>query len=101
MKLKITFIFTSMLTVLLLVAISPSAAQAQPNITLPPEESPRAPDQAAPDQPQPGIRRPSLLQLPRESQIEVPLDQTGVSGATAIGGYGELTFNAPSNGPNV
>ncbi|HEX8953155.1 MAG TPA: hypothetical protein VF945_14975, partial [Polyangia bacterium] len=69
--------------------LAPRAAVAQPNITL------------APDEPQPGIPRPPLLQLPRETQIEVPLEQPGSSGSTAIGGYGELTLNAPSNAPNV
>jgi len=40
------------------------------------------------------------IDLPRESQIEVPLDQPAMSG-TAVGGYGELTVNAPSNGTAV
>jgi hypothetical protein len=40
------------------------------------------------------------IDLPRESQIEVPLDQPAMSG-TAVGGYGELTVNAPSNGDPV
>jgi hypothetical protein len=80
MKLNVIFIFTLLTT---------SSAVAQPNITL------------APDEPQPGIPRPPILQLQRESQIEVPLEQQGTSGSTAIGGYGELTLNAPSNGPNV
>jgi hypothetical protein len=67
----------------------PSAlALAQPKIDLPPEE------------PKSGIPRPSVFQLPRENQIEVPLDQDAMTG-TALGGYGELTVNAPSNGPAV
>jgi hypothetical protein len=85
MKLKTIFIFT------VVGALAPTVtAHAQPQVTLPPEES----------APPPGIPRPQLLQLQRESQIEVPLDQPATSG-TAVGGYGELTFNAPSNAPNV
>ena len=80
MKLKTIFIFTWLCS---------ATAIAQPTITL------------APDEPQPGIPRPPILHLPRESQIEVPLEQQGTSGSTAIGGYGELTLNAPSNAPNV
>jgi len=39
--------------------------------------------------------------LPRETAIENPLGRTsGISG-NAFGGYGELTFNAPANGPSV
>jgi hypothetical protein len=63
---------------------------ADPVVTLPPEES----------QPKPGIPRPDALKLPRENLIEVPLDQPAMSG-TAVGGYGELTLNAPSNGDTV
>jgi hypothetical protein len=84
MKLNVIFIFSAAAT---LFAAAP--AFAQPNITL------------APDEPQPGIPRPPVLQLQRETQIEVPLEQPGVGGSTAIGGYGELTLNAPSNGPNI
>ena len=80
MKLNLIFIFTILGT---------TSAVAQPSITW------------APDEPQPGIPRPPYLQLQRETQIEVPLEQPGTSGSTAIGGYGELTFNAPSNGPDV
>lgn len=80
MKLNVIFIF---------IAFAARAAVAQPTINL------------APDEPQPGIPRPPVLQLQRETQIEVPLEQPGASGSTAIGGYGELTLNAPSNGPNV
>lgn len=89
MKLNLIFIF-------MFLSAASGIAVAQPNITLAPDE-PRA----APDEPQPGIPRPPILQLPRETQIEVPLEQPGTSGSTAIGGYGELTLNAPSNGPNV
>ncbi len=80
MKLNLIFIF---------ILWTSGSAVAQPTITL------------APDDPQPGIPRPPYLQLQRENQIEVPLEQAASSGSTAIGGYGELTLNAPSNGPNV
>jgi hypothetical protein len=68
-------------------------ARAQPTITLPPDEKP-------PEQPKSGIPRPAALQLPRENQIEVPLEQPAMSG-TAVGGYGELVLNSPSNSPTV
>jgi hypothetical protein len=65
-----------------------TAAFADPQIELPPEEPQRA------------FRHPGAIDLPRESQIEVPLAQPAMQG-TAIGGYGELVVNAPSNGPAV
>jgi|SRR5579871_5457922 len=68
---------------LLLFLALPSTASAQPDISLPPEE-----------QPKPAIPKPSAIALPRESQIEVPLDAPAQSG-TAIGGYGEIVLNAP------
>jgi hypothetical protein len=105
MKLIISFIFMSL--------VFGVEAQAQPQITLPPAApspaapspapSPAAPSPAAPssDEPKPGIPRPPYLQLPRETQIEVPLDQPAPASSTAIGGYGELTLNDPSNGPAI
>jgi hypothetical protein len=68
--------------------LAPPLAHAEPQITI------------APDEPKPAIPRPPVLRLQRETQIEVPLDQPGEAG-TAIGGYGELTVNSPSNGPTV
>jgi hypothetical protein len=65
-----------------------ATAFAQPAVALPPEEPQRA------------FRHPSAIDLPRESQIEVPLAEPAMRG-TAIGGYGELTVNAPSNGPAI
>jgi hypothetical protein len=64
--------------------LAPSLALADPQITLPPED-------ASPT----GIK-PGTLQLPRENLMEVPLEQPAMQG-TAVGGYGELTLNAPSN----
>jgi hypothetical protein len=72
----------------LLLALAASPAHADPQITLPPDE------------PAPAIPRPQAFHLQRETQIEVPLDQSPTT-STAIGGYGELTVNAPSNGPAV
>jgi hypothetical protein len=77
-----------MIRILLIALCLPTVAAAQPKLTLPPDEV------------QPGIPRPKLLQLPRENQIEVPLDEPAMKG-TAVGGYGELTVNAPSNGPAI
>jgi hypothetical protein len=37
------------------------------------------------------------MSLPRESAIENPLRREAAASPTAIGGYGELTLNAPSN----
>jgi hypothetical protein len=84
MKLKTVFIFS----IAPFLMLGGSTANAQPQLTLPPEE------------PQPGIARPRSMQLPRENQIEVPLEQSPMQG-TAVGGYGELTLNAPSNGDAV
>jgi hypothetical protein len=80
--------WSSLLAVTLLCA---EAAGAEgPTIELPPEE------------PQSKVPRPAALRLPRETAIEVPLDQQGMAGGTtAIGGYGELTLNMPSNSPAV
>src|SRR5262249_42688599 len=73
-----------------LLALTPSLVWAAPVITLPPEPSPQPPSMLGP----------LTLSLPRENQIEVPLDQQAMSG-TAVGGYGELTLNGPSNGATI
>jgi hypothetical protein len=39
--------------------------------------------------------------LPRESAIENSLGRSGAIAGSAIGGYGELTLNAPTNAPGV
>jgi hypothetical protein len=82
MKMKTKFIIP-------LIALVAVPVRAQPTIELPREEQPRQ-----------GIPRPAALQLQRETQIEVPLEQQATTG-TAIGGYGELTLNSPSNGDTV
>ena len=81
----------SILAVILLALIlSAEGARAQPVITLPDEPPAQKP-----------IERPSFLQLPRETQIENPLSGAQSASSTALGGYGELTVNSPSNGPTI
>jgi hypothetical protein len=41
------------------------------------------------------------VDLPRESAIENPLREPAAASATTVGGYGELTLNAPSNDPAI
>jgi hypothetical protein len=92
-------------------ASSPPASLplASPPLTSPPLA---APPPAAPEPQGPAIELPSerdmpQMALPRETAIENPLRQASASAAsptaraTALGGYGELTLNAPSIGPSV
>src|SRR5579863_6020032 len=83
----------------------PVAPQAAAPVVLPP---PAAPPATAPPEPQgPVIELPSerdmpQMTLPRETAIENPLrQQLSTTSATALGGYGELTLNAPAIGPSV
>ncbi len=62
---------------------TPPAAAAGPAVEVPAEE----------DMPQ--------MALPRESAIENPLRREAATSPTALGGYGELTLNAPANGPAI
>jgi hypothetical protein len=62
---------------------APGPPPPEPTVELPPER----------DMPQ--------MSLPRESAIENPLRRESAATPTAIGGYGELTLNAPSNSPAV
>jgi hypothetical protein len=64
-------------------ALPPAGPTVGPTVDLPPEQ----------DMPQ--------MSLPRESAIENPLRREAAASPTAIGGYGELTLNAPSNSPAV
>jgi hypothetical protein len=80
-------------------ALGPRLALAQ---TAPTAATPASPPAA----PGPAIELPSerdmpSVDLPRESAIENPLRQVAAASPTAIGGYGELTLNAPSNGPAI
>ena len=84
-------------------------APAAPLVVLPPPAAPppvAAPPVAAPEPQGPAIELPSerdmpQMTLPRESAIENPLRQQTSATATAIGGYGELTLNAPAIGSSV
>jgi hypothetical protein len=86
----------------------PAPVPAPPPSLAPPSLLPLAgPPPAAPEPQGPVIELPSerdmpQTALPRESAIENPLRQESSStSATAIGGYGELTLNAPAIGPSV
>jgi hypothetical protein len=79
-----------------------------PVVELPPAFPPLAAPPAAMPEPQgPVIELPSerdmpQMTLPRETAIENPLrQQSSTASATAIGGYGELTLNAPAIGPSI
>jgi hypothetical protein len=57
------------------------------------EDSARATDPHADDTPK--------TDLPRETAVENPLGRAPTIAGSALGGYGELTLNVPSNGPGV
>ncbi len=87
--------------------VAPPAAAA---VLLPPPAAPAPvalPPDATPEPQGPAIELPSerdmpQMTLPRETAIENPLRQeASTASATAIGGYGELTLNAPAIGPSV
>jgi hypothetical protein len=58
---------------------------------------------ASAQQPPPAQQPPAppAIELPRETAIENPLGRGEAISGTALGGYGELTLNAPSNAPAV
>ncbi len=116
---KIKFTVPTLAAALLL---APAFALAQPNVTLPPEAEKSTEQKVGTKNittqnidtqnistqnigtqniGAQTIQRPPVLDLPRESQIEVPLENQHPVAQTAIGGYGELTVNDPSNGPAV
>jgi hypothetical protein len=103
MRLKMIFIINSLVAGA--IVLGPGAALAQVSLPAPPPAAP--PAAAAPPEPQgPVIELPSerdmpQMTLPRETAIENPLRQASSASATAIGGYGELTLNAPAIGPSV
>src|SRR5262245_11823264 len=91
-------------------AIPPPAAAPPP---APGSVPPTPPPPAPADVPAPGAKpsgpvvdlpperdMPSTA-LPRETPIENPLGREPAVSGTAVGGYGELTLNAPSNAPAV
>jgi len=91
----------------------PAAAQVQPPASPPPAAPlpppppagvPALPPAGAPGGPAmdlPPERDMPSTALPRETAIENPLGREPAVSGTAVGGYGELTLNAPSNGPAV
>lgn len=79
------------------VAPAPAAAAGGPQIDLAPEED--APIQSSvilSDQPKTALKKPSILVLPRQSQVDVAIDpRVRRLRGVAIGGYGEAVLNAP------
>jgi hypothetical protein len=88
-------------------ALPPSPAAPGPVVELLPAVPPPAAAPVVAPEPQgPVIELPSerdmpQMTLPRETAIENPLRQEAAASATAIGGYGELTLNAPAIGPSI
>ena len=107
MKLRIVFKITGTGTrrALLGLAFCGFATLARPAAAREPAPSP-APFPIASPPASPAVDLPAeqdmpQMSLPRESAIENPLRREAAASPTAIGGYGELTLNAPSNGPAV
>ena len=88
----------SMLMVVLAVAMQPrlvGAQQAAPE----PGSAEKAAEPATPA-PATAAKQAPETELPRETPIENALER-GPASTNAFGGYGELTLNAPTNGPGV
>ena len=77
----------------------PASAQVVP--TPAPAGAASAPAATGPAIELPSERDMPSTELPRESAIENPLRQASSASATAVGGYGELTLNAPADGPAI
>jgi len=117
MQMRMRFNFIYLAAALLLAGEAAAHAQSPPSPDLPPGAPPTGPtappaappppsDRAAPDTGGPVLELPAerdmpQMALPRETAIENPLGNASAASATAIGGYGELTLNAPSIGPSV
>jgi len=67
----------------------------------PPAAPPAGPEPQGPAIELPSERDMPQMTLPRETAIENPLRRQSAVSETAIGGYGELTLNAPAIGPSV
>jgi hypothetical protein len=81
----------------------PAQAPAPPPVapvTASPTPPATAPAAAGPAVEMPPEQDMPAMELPRESAIENPLRRPAISG-TAIGGYGELTLNAPEGQPAI
>jgi hypothetical protein len=101
---RIVFNFIYLAVALCLAGESAADAQSPPSPTLAPAAAPA--DRAAPDTGGPVLELPAerdmpQMSLPRETAIENPLRNASAESATAIGGYGELTLNAPAIGQSV
>jgi len=97
------------------VAPAPSSPPAHPVPPVPPPPPPASnpPPPPPPVAPEPPPAAPGPIMelpperdmpstaLPRETPIENPLGGAPAINGTAVGGYGELTLNAPSNAPAV
>jgi hypothetical protein len=118
MRLKISPLGMAPLGLALAVALMPRPAVAQIRMPAPPAlpppspawppppAAPAVPDAPAAPAPGPIVDLPPerdmpVTGLPRETPIENPLGREPAISGTAVGGYGELTLNAPSNAPAV
>src|SRR5205823_3467582 len=103
MKLRIVFNISAVRTMAALVAgaglLATRSAKAEPpaspgpTIEIPAPAPPRPASAAPRDMP--------ATSLPRETPVENPLGREPAVTGTAIGGYGELTLNAPARGPAI
>ncbi len=85
---------------------APAASPAPTPFAPPPPPTEPAPPAAIAVPPGPAMDLPPerdmpVTALPRETPIENPLGGAPAATGTAVGGYGELTLNAPSNGPAI
>ena len=76
-------------------------APATPSAAPPPSAPPAIVPAPGPVVDLPPERDMPATALPRETPIETPLGGAPPLTGTAVGGYGELTLNAPSNGPAI
>jgi len=85
---------------------APAASPAPTPFAPPPPPTEPAPPAAIAVPPGPVMDLPPERDMPvtalaRETPIENPLGGAPAVAGTAVGGYGELTLNAPSNGPAI
>jgi hypothetical protein len=81
-------------------AAPPPAGEPPPTPFAPPPPPPPA-GPPGPVMELPPERDMPVTALPRETPIENALGRESAVAGTAVGGYGELTLNAPSNGPAI
>ena len=101
MQLKIVFKIIYAAAVLIVAAEAAARAETPspvaPAAAPPPANVIAAPGVTGPRLELPAERDMPQMTLPRETAIENPLRAISAASATAIGGYGELTLNTPSN----